>query len=115
MDLSQFMVSESENYGVVKARQRALQFLSGLVTDLRITSEQWKTLVHIADYVWLTEFTDDSGYIPGSMGFERLDPFPVEVRRDILRYFDRSNWIVRKHVEDYIEQRQIRLEDPCAA
>jgi len=114
MDLTRF-APLSESYGALRCRDRAIQFLSGLTSDSRIKEDQWKTLLEIADYVWLTEFTDDSGYVPGGMGFERLDLFPTEIRRDVLNYFHKSNWIVRQHVEDYVEQRQIRLEEPCVA
>jgi len=109
MDLSEFELSE-ESYNRRKIRKRAIEYLTPFSNDPRPTHEQWEVLVKLADYVYLTEFSDDSGYIKGDMHFEVIDSFPDDLKKEVVRYFHGGlNYILSAHAEDYDAKRKLGL------
>ncbi len=107
MDLREFEIHEGD-YGTVKSRARAIEFLSGLEISEELPREEVGKIVSLADHVWFCEFTDDSGYIPGDIKFQTLNSIQENTRTKIIEYFRRKgNWIIEAHVSDYYSKRYL--------
>jgi hypothetical protein len=105
MDLSKFVLGKDAEYTNRAKRDHALLILSDLADDKRITRECWEDLIKIGESDYLNTFTDDSGYVKGSMPIKLLNKHSSELRNMLLkRFYNGGNWIMRLHIEDFVKE-----------
>lgn len=98
------------DYDGASRRSHAVEFFSGLAQDPRIGEKAWQALLRLGEDIYATTFTGDSDYRPGALNLSSaLDGQPSLLRRDLLKYInDRGNYIVKQHVQDYVQQHHLK-------
>lgn len=102
---------ENMNYTESQARDYAAKFLGDFLERPTIRKSGLGPLIQqCAERTYWTTFTDDSGYVPGSLGFREFKkvwekhPDKRKAVREALDLFYGSNWIVQLHVQDVAEE-----------
>lgn len=99
------------DYAEKQAQDYATKFLGDFLDRPAIKQSGLEPLIkRCAEGVYFTTFTDDSGYVPGSLGFRAFKdqweshPEKRKAIMEVLDYFQGSNWIVNLHIQDVAEE-----------